>query len=211
MDLEAQNNRLVAEIVYTLARIMEVRDASLFTHGAGTAGISLQFGNYLKLSEHDMTILRWGTLLHDIGMLAMPDFISFKPSTLSTDEWMVVHQHPEFGVAMLSELAFLAEALPIIEFHHERWDGGGYPRGLKGEEIPYLARICAITNIFDAMTSDKIYRPGFNRNEALEKMRAESGKVFDPVLLDQFTTMMVNQKDMTWQIEDLFGLTYDVK
>ncbi len=210
MDLNntVQGDRMVAEMVYSLVRIMEIRDASLFVHGVGTAEISLQFGKYLQLSERELTILRWGTLLHDIGMLAMPDFISFKPGTLSPDEWIVIRKHPEYGVAMLAELSFLADALPIIESHHECWDGSGYPAGKQGEEISFLARICAITNTFDAMTNEKIYRPSFTKTEALEKMGEDSGKVFDPGLFEKFQTMMTENTNPAWQIDDLFGLTH---
>jgi putative nucleotidyltransferase with HDIG domain len=201
-----QSNPFILEIISTLARMMEIRDASLFTHGLGTAELSLKLGRFLGLSIEEMDLLRYGGLLHDIGMLAMPEFISFKPGSLSADEWVLIRQHPEYGVSILSQLSFMTEALPIIENHHECWDGSGYPGGKSGEEIPFLARICTITSSFDAMTSDKVYRPGFSKADALAMMRADSGKVYDPVLLEAFTRMVAEGKDTDGGPEDLFGL-----
>jgi putative nucleotidyltransferase with HDIG domain len=204
-EKDANLNTLIGEVVVTLARMMEIQDASLFTHGVGTAELCLKLGRFLNLSEADLDVLRFGALLHDIGMLAMPEFISFKPSSLSADEWILIRQHPEYGVSMLSQLSFLAEALPIIENHQECWDGSGYPAGKAGEEIPFMARMCSITSSYDAMTSDKIYRPGYSKADALAMMEEEAGKVYDPGLFESFKQMMVGGADKGWKVE-LFGL-----
>jgi putative two-component system response regulator len=201
-----QTNPYVTEIICTLARMMEIRDASLFTHGLGTAEMCLKFGRYLGLSAAEMDLLRYGGLLPDIGMLAMPEFISFKPGSLSADEWVLIRQHPEYGVSMLSQLSFLTDTLPIIQSHQECWDGSGYPEGKAGEEIPFLARICAMISSFQAMISDKVYRPGWSKVDALARLQADAGKIYDPALLETFNRMVAEGKDNEGGAEDLFGL-----
>lgn len=130
--------------------------------------------------------VRRGTLLHDIGKMGVPDSILRKPGPLTDDEWAVMKTHPQKALDMLGAIEFLVPALDIPYCHHERWDGTGYPRGLAGEEIPLVARIFAVVDVYDALTSDRHYRPGWNHDRAIAYIREESGRHFDPVAVEAF-------------------------
>lgn len=199
-----------SEVLQSLLRIMEIRDASVFSQSINTAELSMQFGAEIGLAADEMQVLRFGALLHDIGMLAIPDFISFKPATLSPEEWIIIRQHPEYGVSIVEPLGLMADALPVIERHHECWNGSGYPHGKRGEEIPFLARIVTITSTYNALTTDKIYRPGHSKDQALAIMQAEAGKIFDPDIFTRFSTMVVGKTPPSWTMEALLGLEPEI-
>jgi HD-GYP domain-containing protein (c-di-GMP phosphodiesterase class II) len=130
--------------------------------------------------------LACGFLLHDVGKLAVPDAVLNKPGPLDADEWELMRRHPEKGAKILSTIPFLDRALDIVRHHHERWDGTGYPAGLPGDEIPLWARIFAVVDTVDAITSDRPYRQGRPLEVALEELRAGSGSQFDPGCVDAF-------------------------
>lgn len=138
------------------------------------------------MEEEELTYIRWGALLHDIGKLGIPDSILLKPGRLTEEEWEEMKRHPEYAHEMLSGIEFLRPALEIPYCHHERWDGKGYPRGLKGEEIPLAARIFAVVDAWDAMRSDRPYRGALTREEALEEIRKGAGIQFDPRVVEAF-------------------------
>lgn len=134
--------------------------------------------------------VRRGALLHDIGKLAIPDSILLKPGKLTEEEWAIMRKHPEYAYQMLYPIAYLRPALDIPYWHHERWDGKGYPRGLKGEEIPLSARIFAVVDAWDAMRSDRPYRKALSVEEALAEIEKGAGTQFDPKVVAAFLSLI---------------------
>lgn len=144
----------------------------------------------MGLSEERLTLIKRGALLHDIGKMGVPDTILLKPEELSKEEQSIMRQHPQLAYDMLEPIAYLRDALNIPYCHHEKWDGTGYPRGLAGTQIPLEARLFAIVDVWDAITTDRPYRKGWSREKALDYIRAESGKYFDPQLVEMFLKEM---------------------
>jgi HD-GYP domain-containing protein (c-di-GMP phosphodiesterase class II) len=134
--------------------------------------------------------IRRGALLHDIGKMGIPDSVLLKPGTLDEREWEIMRRHPEYAVDMLSQIDYLRPALEICYCHHEKWDGGGYPRGLKGEEIPAEARIFAIVDVWDALTNDRPYRKAWSKDDAIRYICQQNGKHFDPDVVKAFFELM---------------------
>ena len=134
--------------------------------------------------------MRRGALLHDIGKIGVPDTILLKPGALSDDEWVVMRQHPQLAFNMLSPIVYLRPALDIPYGHHEKWDGTGYPRGLKGEEIPLAARLFAVVDVWDALTSDRPYRKAWSVERARAYIREQAGKHFDPKVVEVFMSTL---------------------
>jgi HD-GYP domain-containing protein (c-di-GMP phosphodiesterase class II) len=151
-----------------------------------TEKLAKEFG----MGEEEMLHLRRGALLHDMGKLGIPDSILQKPGSLTEDEWTVMRKHPQLAYDMLFAIEYLRPALDIPYCHHEKWDGSGYPRGLKGEEIPLAARLFAVVDVWDALTSDRPYRAAWNREQVLAHIREQSGKHFDPKVVDVFFKVM---------------------
>jgi HD-GYP domain-containing protein (c-di-GMP phosphodiesterase class II) len=142
------------------------------------------------VSNAELKHIRHGALLHDIGKMGIPDNILRKAGELSDDEWAMMRQHPQLAYEMLSPIAYLLPALDIPYCHHEKWDGTGYPRGLKGEEIPLAARIFAVVDVLDALTSDRPYRPAWAKNKAIEYIRQKAGSHFDPSVVRVFLRLI---------------------
>jgi HD-GYP domain-containing protein (c-di-GMP phosphodiesterase class II) len=140
----------------------------------------------LGVDEPELSWIRRGAILHDVGKIGVSDSILRKPGALDNVEWVEMRKHPEMGYRMLEQIRFLRPALDIVLCHQERWDGSGYPRGLVGEEIPHGARIFSVVDTFDAMTSDRPYRPAMSIREATEEVRRYSGKQFDPRVAEAF-------------------------
>jgi HD-GYP domain-containing protein (c-di-GMP phosphodiesterase class II) len=140
----------------------------------------------MQVTSVDPLHIRRGALLHDIGKMGIPDRILLKPGPLSEDEWHIMRQHPVYAYRLLSPIANLRLALDIPYCHHEKWDGSGYPRGLRGEEIPLVARIFAIVDVWDALRSDRHYRPAWPEEKAFSYLIEQSGKHFDPEVVKMF-------------------------
>jgi HD-GYP domain-containing protein (c-di-GMP phosphodiesterase class II) len=138
------------------------------------------------MPEEEMTHIRRGALLHDMGKIGVPDAILHKPAALSDEEWRVMRKHPQFARDLLSPIEYLRPALDIPYCHHEKWDGSGYPQGLKGPEVPIAARIFAVVDVWDALTSNRPYRPAWKKEDALSHIREQSGRHFDPQVVDLF-------------------------
>ena len=134
--------------------------------------------------------VRRGALLHDVGKMGIPDGILLKQGALTDDEWMVMRMHPAFAYELLSPIRYLEQALDIPYCHHEKWDGTGYPRGLKGEQIPLTARIFAVVDVWDALTSDRPYRAAWPKAKVLQYIRELSGQQFDPNVVEAFLKMV---------------------
>ena len=140
----------------------------------------------MGLNEAVLVHIRRGALLHDIGKMGVPDAILFKPAKLTDEEWAVMRQHPSNAYKLLAPIAYLQRALDIPYCHHEKWDGTGYPRQLKGAEIPLSARIFAVVDVWDALRSNRPYRLGWPQEKVLDYIREQTGKHFDPQVVRAF-------------------------
>jgi PAS domain S-box-containing protein len=168
------------------ARALELREHETANHSRRVVDLSLKIGRKLDFSPTELIDLERGALLHDIGKMGVPDNILLKPGPLSSDEWVIMKQHPENAYHLLKDVEYLRQALEIPYSHHEHWDGSGYPRGLIGEEIPLSARIFAIVDVWDALLSDRPYRPAWNRPAVMKYIEEQSGKLFDPEIVALF-------------------------
>ena len=140
----------------------------------------------MRWDANRLARLKTGCILHDIGKIGITDAILNKPGELTPHEWELMKKHPEMGEKILRDIPFLEPVIPFILFHHERFDGTGYPRGLKGEEIPIEGRLLAVIDTFDAILSDRPYRPGRDTETALDELRSNRGTQFDPIIVDIF-------------------------
>jgi HD-GYP domain-containing protein (c-di-GMP phosphodiesterase class II) len=172
--------------VQTLAAAVEAKDECTGGHIHRVHALGLVLARAVAPDEADDAQLSRGFLLHDIGKLAVPDAVLNKPGPLDEEEWELMRQHPEQGARILSTVPFLDRALDVVRHHHERWDGDGYPAGLSGEEIPLWARIFAVVDTVDAITSDRPYRAGRSLDEALEELHGAAGSQFDAVCVQAF-------------------------
>lgn len=170
------------------SRALDLRDKETEGHTQRVTGMTVELARSFGLSEPDLMKVRWGALLHDIGKMGVPDSILLKPGSLTEDEWVVMKKHPELAFEMLSPIRYLQGALDIPYCHHEWWNGSGYPRGLKGEEIPLAARIFAVIDVWDALISDRPYRPAWTKQKALEHIQAGAGTHFDPQVVIKFNS-----------------------
>ena len=148
--------------------------------------MALSIAHTMNLDETEIIHLRRGALLHDIGKLGVPDRILLKPGPLTDDEWDIMRKHPQYAYDMLSPIPFLASALAIPYCHHEKWDGSGYPRGLKSDAIPLAARVFAVADVWDALRSDRPYRRGWEEEKVRDHLRQQSGIHFDPKVVEVF-------------------------
>jgi PAS domain S-box-containing protein/putative nucleotidyltransferase with HDIG domain len=172
------------------SRAMDLRDKETEGHTLRVTELTVQLAKRMGINQHDITHIRRGALLHDIGKLGVPDHILHKPDKLDRLEWAVMRQHPTYAFNMLLPINYLRPALDIPYCHHEKWDGTGYPRGLKGEEIPLAARLFAVVDVWDALCTDRPYRKGWPDNQVREYLVAESGKHFDSRVLDIFLELL---------------------
>jgi len=172
------------------AQALSLRDDETIGHSRRVTDNAARMAREYGLGVDEIADLRRGALLHDIGKMGIPDEILHKDGPLDEAEMETVRQHPEFARDMLDEIEYLEGALDIPLYHHERWDGTGYPEGLRGKEIPLAARLFAIIDVWDALTSDRPYRQALPREDALGYMRGQSGKHFDPQLLELFFNLL---------------------
>jgi len=168
------------------AHVLENRDRETEGHSRRLMDLSTRLAKALGCDETQIANLRRGALVHDIGKLAIPDSILLKPSELNEQEREIVRQHPQRAVEMLSGIGFLEPALVVPASHHEQWDGGGYPVGLKGEAIPFLARIFSVVDTWDALNSARPYREAWPRERSIQYLRENAGRKFDPHIVDIF-------------------------
>lgn len=168
------------------SRALDLRDNDTQGHTARVAGLTVLLGQALGMDAEAMLHLRRGALLHDIGKMGIPDAILLKPGPLTDQEWEVMRRHPVYAFELLSPISYLRPALDIPHLHHERWDGSGYPLGLKGEEIPLSARVFAVVDVWDALTSSRPYRAEVSVERAREILRDGAGKDFDPHIVEAF-------------------------
>ncbi len=168
------------------SRALDLRDHETEGHTLRVADLTLKLARSMQVSESQLTAIRRGALLHDIGKMGVPDSILLKDGKLTAEEWAIMRQHPQFARDMLMPITYLNDALDIPYYHHEKWDGTGYPQGSKGNHIPLAARIFAVVDVWDALTNDRAYRKKWTKQKALEYIREQSGKHFDPQVVDVF-------------------------
>jgi HD-GYP domain-containing protein (c-di-GMP phosphodiesterase class II) len=167
-------------IVESLVGALTAKDPAIEGHLRSVSRLSGLIGREMRLSEEELRKLAIGGLLHDVGKIGIPDLVLHKPLRLTEEEYETIKRHPTLGVGIISPVEELAPVLPIINHHHERFDGKGYPDGLRGEEIPSLARIVAVADAFDSMICDRPYGYGISREAALEEIEDNAGTQFDP-------------------------------
>ena len=195
-DLQQSNFELALAYDATIAgwsRAMDLRDKETEGHTQRVTNLTLRLARALGIGDAQLIHIRHGALLHDIGKMGVPDNILLKPDQLTAEEWEKMMKHPGFAYEMLSSIRYLQPALDIPYCHHEKWDGSGYPRGLKGHEIPIAARIFAVADVWDAITSDRPYRKGWSKEAALEYIREQSAKYFDPEVVERFLALISNE------------------
>jgi len=168
------------------SRALELRDRETEGHTQRVTKATLQLARRMNFNETELVHIRRGAILHDIGKMAIPDNILLKSTALTDSEREIIQQHPRYAYDMLSPIPYLRQALDIPFYHHEKWDGTGYPQGLKGEQIPLSARLFSVVDVFDALTSDRPYRLTWSTEKALDYIRDQSGKHFDPNVVVEF-------------------------
>ncbi len=171
------------------SRALDLRDKQTEGHTQRVAEMTVRLARGMGVDDAALVHMWRGGLLHDMGKIGIPDSILLKPGQLSDDEWTIMRQHPQIAYDMLSPIAYLRPALDIPYYHHEMWDGTGYPRGLKGEQIPLAARVFAVVDVFDALTSDRPYRAAWPREKSLQHVREQAGKQFDPQVVAAFLNL----------------------
>ena len=196
-ELRQQTKQLEAalaelEITYdrTLTSLMsalDARDRETEGHSTRVSRLTCLLGEEIGLTRQQLKALERGALLHDIGKIGINDTILHKPGKLTDEEWKIMRIHPDIGARIVEGIPFLEDTLPIIRYHHERWDGSGYPVGLKDREIPIQARIFAVADVFDALTSKRTYRTRFTAEEAIQYMKEQAGILFDPLIVEALT------------------------
>jgi PAS domain S-box-containing protein/putative nucleotidyltransferase with HDIG domain len=165
---------------------LDLRDKETEGHSLRVTDLTLKLAGAFGLNNDELIQMRWGALLHDIGKMGVPDGILLKPGPLTDEEWVVMRKHPSFAYEMLSPIHYLRQALDIPYSHHEKWDGSGYPQGLKGKQIPLSARIFAVVDVWDALRSDRPYRSAWSDEKAYNHIRSLSGTHFDPQVVEKF-------------------------
>jgi putative nucleotidyltransferase with HDIG domain len=172
------------QTLIALSAAVDARDQETEGHSVRVSKLTYRLGKHLGLPNDQLKSLERGALLHDIGKIGISDNILLKPGPLTQEEWYAMRQHPDLGAKLIEGIPFLQDAIPVIRYHQERWDGSGYPVGMKGEDIPLEARVFAVADVFDALTSTRPYRQRVTINEAVRHLRDHAGIEFDPQIVD---------------------------
>jgi ribonuclease P protein subunit RPR2 len=184
-----QLKRSYMATVRALSNAVEARDAYTGKHAERVAAYGIIVGRALGIARPEAPEIEFGFLLHDIGKVAIPDAILYKPGKLTDEERRLMSRHPTIGAEIVGGIEFLHDAVDVVRSHHERWDGTGYPDGLGGAEIPLAARVFAVADVFDALTTDRPYRPAVPVKEAREIIARGSGSHFDPAVVAAFASI----------------------
>ena len=206
-ELSESNEKLeqaYLDMIQTLRYTVEAKDSYTRGHSDRVSEYSVLIGKKLGLSEEELKTLRIGGLFHDIGKIGIPDRILLKTEKLTDDEYSEIKNHPSIGAHILGASSIFNNIIPIVKHHHERFDGRGYPSGLKGEEIPYMARIAALADTFDAMTSRRSYRNALELDVVLAEIERCKGTQFDPKLADVFLDILKNEFEKIKEIQEKY-------
>jgi HD-GYP domain-containing protein (c-di-GMP phosphodiesterase class II) len=182
-----------------LSAALDAKDAATEGHSERVANLTMAMAREMKVPENKLTDIHRGALLHDVGKIGVPDAVLRKPRTLSNREWQAMQRHPLLAGILVSKVGFLEGALPILLYHHERFDGKGYPFGLSGERIPLEARIFAVVDAYDAMTSDRPYRKALPHEQTVREIAQQSGTQFDPAVVEAFLRVMAHPEQAQGQ------------
>ncbi|MCI0550123.1 MAG: PAS domain S-box protein [Anaerolineae bacterium] len=197
-NLQRSNQELFQAYDATIegwSRALDLRDKETEGHTQRVTELTLELARKFGFIEEQLINIRWGALLHDIGKMGVPDGILLKPDKLTEVEWETMKNHPSFALEMLSPIGFLKASLDIPYCHHEKWDGTGYPRGLKGDVIPLVARLFAVVDVWDALRSDRPYRKGWSAEKTIEYIRTQAGSHFDPRAVEHFLELVEQRND----------------
>ncbi len=192
-SLQRSNQELAMAYDNTLegwGRALELRDKETQGHTRRVTDLTVRLARLIGVPDQELIHIRRGVLLHDIGKMGIPDNILNKPGDLTDEEWAIMRQHPQYAHDLITPISYLRSAEDIPYAHHEKWDGSGYPRGLQGYDIPLAARIFAVVDVWDALTSDRPYREAWPKEKAVQYLRDESGKHFDPLIVEKFLGML---------------------
>lgn len=203
-DLQRSNMELALAYDTTIegwSCALDLRDRETEGHTIRVTELTLRLARAMGIGQDELVHMRRGALLHDIGKMGIPDAILLKPGPLSAEEWVIMRKHPVYALDLLSRIPYLRPSLDIPYYHHEKWDGSGYPIGLKGEQIPLSARIFAIADVWDALRSDRPYRPGWSEDKARQHILSESGKHFDPNVIRVFESMDLEHLNKSYKSE----------
>ena len=203
-DSKEQLEQAYLDMIQTLRYTVEAKDTYTRGHSDRVSEYSVLIGEKLGLPEDQIKTLRIGGLFHDIGKIGIPDSILLKPDKLTDDEYSEIKNHPTIGAHILSNATIFRDILPIVKHHHERYDGNGYPGKLKGEDIPYLARIAAVADSFDAMTSKRTYRDSLPLDVVKSEIERCKGTQFDPAIADAFLDILDTQYAEISQIQSKY-------
>jgi PAS domain S-box-containing protein/putative nucleotidyltransferase with HDIG domain len=197
-ELERSNMDLALAYDSTIegwSRALDYRDKETEGHSRRVTELTIKIAREMGMSEDELVLVRRGALLHDIGKMRIPDDILLKPGPLTEQEWEIMRRHPVYSYELLYPIGYLRSSLDIPYCHHEKWDGNGYPRGLKGEQIPLCARIFSVVDVWDALCSDRPYRPAWSEEKAKEHILSLSGVQFDPHVVEMFMKAISEKKD----------------
>ncbi len=203
-DTYEQLERAYMESIQTLRYTVEAKDSYTRGHSDRVSEFSVLIGKYLGLSEEEIKTLRIGGLFHDIGKIGVPDSILLKEGKLTDDEYSEIKNHPTIGAHILSTATIFQNIIPIVKHHHEKYDGFGYPGKLKGEEIPYFARIAAVADTFDAMTSKRTYRDALPLDTVIAEITRCKGTQFDPKIADVFLDILEHHYEEVKEIQERY-------
>ncbi|MBI4642690.1 MAG: HD domain-containing protein [Deltaproteobacteria bacterium] len=193
LALHEKNTISLLESIKALVRSLEARDPYTGQHSSRVTEIVSHFGRHLGMPPVELELLKTASYLHDIGKVGISDFILLKPGPLTPEERGIIETHPLIGGKIVEPLGLRPQEKDVILYHHERWDGRGYPRGLAGKEIPFVCRLLTLADVYDALTTDRPYRRRCSIPEALTEIRAHAGTQFDPELTLEFVDMLSTQ------------------
>ncbi len=191
--MNAASETMCEEVVQAFLEILRLKEQELEGHDQRVAHLAVRLGEKIGLNAQEIIDLRRGALLHDIGKICIPDEILNKPGEFTSEEYEAMKKHVLFGASILRHIRCLENALVVAESHHEKWDGSGYPHGLCGEEIPLFARISSIAGTYDALTSQRAYKPALSKNEALHFISERSGMYYDLKIVSVFLSIMEDE------------------
>lgn len=203
-DAKDQLEKAYLESIQTLRYTVEAKDTYTRGHSDRVSEFAVLIGQKMGLSEAELKTLKIGGLFHDIGKIGIPDSILLKETKLSDDEYSEIKHHPSIGAHILSNATIFADIIPIVKYHHERYDGRGYPENLVGENIPLLARITSVADAFDAMSSRRTYRNNLEMEVIKEEIRKNRGTQFDPKAADIFLDILENEFDKIKEIQEKY-------
>jgi len=189
-----RSNQSLTESIFAFAKTIELKDDYTGKHVEDTVHFTTEICKVIGLPKEEVELIKQGAVLHDLGKIGISERILRKNSKLSKAEFAEIMKHPQIGADILRPIHFLHALIPLIFCHHERWDGKGYPSGLKGESIPIGARIISVADVYQALTSDRPYRKSYTKKQALKIIKDASGSQFDPKIVDAFLGIIKREK-----------------